>query len=479
MVIMKTVVLFFLFCSSFAQEVKFPIARAPWRIELVARAPQIRHPSVVCVAPDRRVFVAEDPMDINAPADSRNGQIVCFHPDGRRTVYATNLHAVFGMQYWEGKLYVLHNPEFTVFTDGGARGTSPENLIERTNPNPWALDWNDHVPANFKIAMDGYFYIAVGDKGIYGARGKDGREISMHGGGIIRMRPDGTGLEVYCTGVRNILDVALTSEDEIFTYDNTDEHDWMGRLTHMVEGGFYGYPYDFVPRQNYTLWMMHDFGGGAATGAFAYTEDALPEEFHDNLFLADFGKRQILRVKIERSGSSFKVTSFEELFIDPPDDFRPVGICPGGDGKSIYICDWNHRDTKDNVEVGRLWKLSYTAKTQETEKPLWYQEAALGKEPVVLSSELIQGLQHPSKAVRLEAQHLLVRQKNAQALETVLKSDNTRVEARWHAIWGLKEIVPENPQHEDRLTLLLENKNLPVSLKRQVLRQMHSAPAIL
>jgi hypothetical protein len=30
-------------------------------------------------------------------------------------------------------------------------------------------------------------------------------------------------------------------------FDNTDEHDWMGRLTHMVDGGFYGYPYDFVP----------------------------------------------------------------------------------------------------------------------------------------------------------------------------------------------------------------------------------------
>jgi hypothetical protein len=82
----------------------------------------------------------------------------------------------------------------------------------------------------------------------------------------LRLRPDGTELEVFCTGVRNILDVAINTEDELFTYDNTDEHDWMGRLTHMVEGGVYGYPHDFIPRRPYTLWMMADYGGGSPTG---------------------------------------------------------------------------------------------------------------------------------------------------------------------------------------------------------------------
>src|SRR6185436_11908747 len=128
-------------------------------------------------------------------------------PDGRHSVFATNLYAVFGMQYLEGKLYVLHNPKFSVFTDDNGTGRDRSELIESTHPNPWALDWNDHVPANFKLAMDGYFYLAVGDKGIYGAVGRDGKRLDLHGGGIVRLRPDGTGLEIYCTGVRNILDV--------------------------------------------------------------------------------------------------------------------------------------------------------------------------------------------------------------------------------------------------------------------------------
>ena len=205
--------------------------------------------------------------------------------------------------------------------------------------------------------MDGYFYVAVGDKGVYGAVGTDGRRVDLHGGGILRLRPDGTELEVYCTGVRNILDVALNAEDEIFTYDNTDEHDWMCRLTHMVDGGFYGYPYDFIPRRPYTLWMMADYGGGRGHGAPCYTEDALPPEYHGNLFLADFGKRQVLRVtrrarRRRRSGPCRRRTCSP---IRPGDSARwasPVGP----DGLGLYICDWQHRDKKARVSVGRALK---------------------------------------------------------------------------------------------------------------------------
>jgi hypothetical protein len=82
-------------------------------MELVAQAPHLRHPTVVACAPDGRVFVAEDPMDISRPANAAEGRILCLHPDGRQTVFAEKLHAVFGLQYIEGQLFVLHNPRFT------------------------------------------------------------------------------------------------------------------------------------------------------------------------------------------------------------------------------------------------------------------------------------------------------------------------------------------------------------------------------
>jgi putative membrane-bound dehydrogenase-like protein len=432
----------------------------------VASAPQIKHPTVVCSAPNGRVFVAEDPMDISAPrADLALGRILCFDPGGKVSVFADKLYAVFGMQYLEGKLYVLHNPKFSVFDDRDGVGTNRVELIESTNPNPWALDWNDHVPANFRLAMDGFFYIAVGDKGVYGAVGRDGKRVDLHGGGILRMRPDGTGLEVFCTGVRNILDVAINSEDEIFTYDNTDEMQWMSRLTHMVEGGFYGYPYDFIPRRPYTLWMMADYGGGAATGTLCYNEDALPAEYHGNLWLADFGKRQILRVQIQREGATFRAASREDVFSKVPDDFYPVGIGWGADAKSIYICDWQHRDTKENVVAGRLWKMSYRGVSEPQQKPPWYLPLATGRITTVSTDELIVGLSHDSHAVRLTAQRALLRRGSEAApkLKEMLSLGTTPVGAKAHAVWAL-EGVPEEIANLSRWGA--------VSVKRQALRKL-------
>jgi putative membrane-bound dehydrogenase-like protein len=424
-----------------------------WRLQLVAQSPVVRHPSVVCSAPDGRVFVGEDPMDISAPHNAARGRIVCFHPDGRRTIFADNLHAVFGMQYLEGKLYVLHNPRFTVFTDDDGIGRDPEHLIEQTLPNPWALGWNDHVPANFQLGMDGFFHVAVGDKGMYGAVGRDGTRIDLQGGGIVRMRPDGTQLGIYGTGVRNILDVAMNAEDELFTYDNTDEHEWMGRLTHMVDGGFYGYPHDFIPRRPYTLWMMHDFGGGAATGALAYNEDALPLEYRGNLFLADFGKRQVTRVVLERSGATFRVIRSQELFRNPPADFRPVGIAVSADGRSIYICDWQHRDTKENVETGRLWRLAWAGASEAAPKPAWFQPAAMGRAFEATDDSLRAGLSHPSRAVRLTAQRRLSDRGAAATFRSVLASAEPSSHAKIHALWGLNAIRNGTEWRDPQLAL--------------------------
>ena len=470
-----------------------PQPLADWKIEVVAEAPKIKHPSVVTCAPDGRVFVAEDPMDISLPkADMTEGRILCVHPDGRISVFAEKLYAVFGMQYLEGKLYVAHAPKFSVFTDDDGVGRDRIDLIESLNPRPWALDWNDHVPANFRLAMDGYFYMAVGDKGVYGAVGRDGKRVDLHGGGILRLRPDGTELEVYCTGARNILDVAINAEDEIFTYDNTDEQQWMSRVTHMVDGGFYGYPYDFIPRRPYTLWCMADYGGGAATGAFCYNEDALPPEYQGNLFLADFGKRQLLRLRIEREGATYKVVSREDFFADPPADFRPVGIALSPEGLGIYICDWQHRDTKENVSVGRLWKLTYTGKSQAATRPNWYLPAAMGKKFEASNAELIKGFSHPAQSVRLLAQRRIVeglsdttrarlKMANRRALEDAVSAteirDLSRVlahsqvppYARWHALWTLDAI---DKGESARKAIVTAANDSDLSVRRLAIRQL-------
>src|SRR3954462_1523892 len=388
-----------------------PKAPPGWKVEVLARAPQIQHPSVVVAAPDGRIFVGEDPVDMQLPSSAEADRILCFHPDGHVTVFAEKLHAVYGMLYLDGKLYVHNTPKLTVFTDdpsGVARGRT--DLFDCTNPNPWATGgFNDHIPSQIRLAMDGFIYMSTGDKGIYGMVGKDGKKAELRGGGIVRFRPDGTDLEVYCTGTRNHLDFSINSEDEMFTYDNTDDgRGWWTRFTHMVDGGFYGYPWDYwpddatpakveeqiksgKPGQPYTLWRMAEYGGGSPCGAVGYNEDALPEEYHGNLFHCEWGKGHVARFVVERAGGTYKVVKREQ-FLSPGGELRPLGINVTPDGLGFLITDWNYGGWKQPTEGGkrgRLLRVTWTGKSNASPKPNWYVRAAMGVPVAIPTDQLI------------------------------------------------------------------------------------------
>jgi len=55
----------------------------------------------------------------------------------------------------------------------------------------------DHTTNGLSLGIDGWLYIAGGDFGFMKAAGTDGRTLQHRGGGVIRVRPDGSGLEIY------------------------------------------------------------------------------------------------------------------------------------------------------------------------------------------------------------------------------------------------------------------------------------------
>ena len=492
---------------AFAAGADVPKAPPGWKVEVLAQAPKIQHPSVVVAAPDGRIFVAEDPVDMHLPSSAEADRILCFHPDGRVTVFADKLHAVYGMLYLDGKLFVHHTPKLSVFTDdesGVARGRT--DLFDCTNPNPWATGgFNDHIPAQIRLAMDGFIYMSVGDKGIYGMVGKDGKKAELRGGGIVRFRPDGTDLEVYCTGTRNHLDFSINDEDEMFTWDNTDDgRGWWTRFTHMVDGGFYGYPWDYwpddatpakveeqirsgKPGQPYTLWRMAEYGGGSPCGAVAYNDDALPEEYHGNLFHCEWGKGHVARFVVERAGGTYKVVKREE-FLTPGGELRPLGINPTPDGLGFLVTDWNYGGWKQPTEGGkrgRLIRVTWAGKSTAAPRPQWYVAAATGKPFTASHDELIEALKHPAQSVRLVAQRRLTERGDdaVKLLRAVLKDGAAPPHARWHAIWALDGIG----SHLAGCTanaLVLQDQTGDPSVRRQAAkwfgtRRIRGATAIL
>jgi putative heme-binding domain-containing protein len=434
--------------------------------------------------------MGEDLNDMGSPLDKPGDRIVCIYPDGKIKVFATNLYAVFGLQYIDGKVYVHNTPKFSVFDDDNGVGVNRVDLIASDNPHPWAPSFNDHIPSGFHLAMDGYLYVSTGDKGIYGAVGTDGRKLEMRGG-IFRMRPDGTGLEVYCTGTRNHLDIAINSEDEMFTYDNTDDGGgWWTRLTHMVDGGYYGYPFDFKPQRPYTLWMMTDFGsgGGAPTGSLAYDEDALPQEYRGNLFLCDWAGDDVVRVITKRTGSTYEyidrpnrrspytINDRDKDFVGFTDGFKPVGITASPDGMGFYVTDWGLSGWKRNELLGRLWKVTYTGKSQAAPKPNWYIPAATGQKFKASTRELVKALSHPSREVRMVAQRRLADRGRSgeKKLASLLNDTGAPPYARWSAIWTLDAI---DGGKKGRKAILAALKDEDPTVQAQAARELGTRQA--
>ncbi|MDB5355374.1 MAG: hypothetical protein JWN24_1827 [Phycisphaerales bacterium] len=480
-----------------ASDPSLPKVAKDWKVELVGKPPIVQWPSVVEVAPDGRIFIGEHGMDMPGPAGQPIDRVLCIHPDGRTTVFADHLYAVFALRYIDGKLFVHQSPKFTVFTDENGVGKDPVNIIDSTYRFPEGNNLNDHIPSNVRLGMDNFLYLSTGDKGIFGARSNvDGSTAEIHGGGVARIRPDGRDLQVYATGTRNHLDVALNSEDEIFTYDNTDDGlGWWTRYTHMVDGGYYGYPHDYRPEESntadmakyraekgahpykpWTLWRIDETGGGSACGAVGYNEDALPQEYRGNSFHCEWGKGRIQRFAVERDGGTYKITKYEDLL--GGGDFHPLGISVTADGTGFYVADWQEGGWHRNAVKGRLFKLTYTGEMHPAPKPAWYIPAAQGQKFEATLPELIAGLSHPAESVRLVAQRRVAEHGKAavEPLIALLNDSKAPAFARWHAIWTL-DLLDGGKEGRSAILAVAKDDKADLSVRMQAVRELGTRAA--
>ena len=405
-----------------------------WKVELVAQAPEILFPTAVVAAPDGAVYLGQDPMDMPGPPTVPIDSVVRLK-DGAIQVFADKLWAVMGLEWADGVLYVVHPPFLSSFRDldGDGRAETRVDLVTGLGPKlPGFSGINDHVASGVRLGMDGYLYISVGDKGVPRGVGADGATIQLFGGGVVRVRTDGTGLEVVSTGERNPLSVALTTTDEVFTYGNDDDGKrWPNSLTHHVVGGHYGYPYQFLNAPERCLPIVAGQLIGSGTQGVCYNEDGLPKDYRGNLFFCDWGLQTVFRYKIERKGGTFAVKSRSQLVTSGDvSDFRPFSLAVAPDGAGFYLVDWAFSGwLADGPKTGRLYKLSYVGADQPTPTPLPRDDQ---------SATLVKALDHPAHSVRLRSQRALAAKGKAEVdgLAARLREVEPTT-GRLHALWAL------------------------------------------
>ena len=291
-------------------------------------------PACIATAPTGEVFVGVDMIGSlgKDPGKGRIIRLVDTDNDGKMDKHTdfADIDDPRGILVMGDKVFVLH----TVFTNGKASGMNlevfedkdndgvadgpPKPLIEHiSNAHMLAERGTDHATNGIRMGIDGWIYIAVGDFGFHDAIDRSGKKMTMLGGGIVRVRPDGTEMEIFIHGTRNIYDVAIDPYMNVFTRDNTnDGGGWNIRFSHDIQSAEYGYPLLFQHFTDEIIPTLADLGGGSGTGSLFMDEPGWPAKFNHVPMTADWGRNELFIDRVTPDGPTYQVK--EEDFIQLP-----------------------------------------------------------------------------------------------------------------------------------------------------------------
>ncbi|MCA9247097.1 MAG: c-type cytochrome [Planctomycetales bacterium] len=337
-----------------------------------------------------------------------------------------------GLVYDNGSLWVLHPPTLSVFHDDDGDGAADrqETLVTGISTDQVAKRGADHTTNGIRMGIDGWIYIAVGDYGCTEARGTDGSTISRRGGGIVRVRPDGTDLEIYAWGLRNILDVSIDPFMNIFTRDNTnDGGGWDVRLSHILQSGEYGYPSLYKNFAAETMPPLADYGGGSGCGSMYLHDRRWPAPFADALYTCDWGRSEVYVHNLPPHGATFD--AHQETFLKLP---RPTDIDVDGSGR-MYVSSW--KDGRFGYDGPNIGFVAQVTPAELVPKPFPNLAAASDE-------QLIDYLAHASAVYRLHSQRELLRRgrnaQRSQALVALASQADSPDYGRAAAIFTLKQL---------------------------------------
>ncbi len=332
---------------------------------------------------------------------------------------------------------------------------------------------------------DGRLYFSVGDRSYNITDGEGTNHVGDGKGAIFRCESDGSGLELYCDGLRNPQELAFDNYGNLFTFDNTGDIGDIARMVYALEGTNSGWnmahqsPHHYAThldwgdfRPKLSMWVkerMFDTYNeeqpqwvyppaahlaNGPSGVTYLTGNSLPEDLRDHFLLANYrgpsDRCTVLTVKVEPKGAGYGTTSVEELF-------KGVGASDvelGFDG-AIYLCDfgggWSVNEN-GSIQVAKSKNAEHRAAGAAVAK--LFKEGFDQRSP----QELEKMLEHPDRRVRQASQFALVKKGAAGA--DVLKTNASNGEtlySRLQAVWGLGQLARSGSNQSDTLIALLED----------------------
>src|SRR5262245_32502834 len=427
-------------------EKRFPplVVPAGFKAMLFACDPLIEYPSAIAVGPPERpgsLYVAIDYMTGLGTDIVRRDEIrLAEDTDGdgyadKATVYADGFNSIQGLAYHAGTVYVMHAPFLTALrdTDGDGKVDERRNLLTGLGLTPEQNPVRLHCANGVVRGHDGWLYLALGDHGCDVKR-PEGDRLIYNGGGILRCRPDGRDLHVFATGLRNIYDVALDAEQNVFVRDNeNDGGDYKIRVGHSFFGADHGYPYLYYERPDEALAPLADLGLGSSAGGTCYLERQFPAEYRGSLFFCEWG-RSVVCYRLSRRGSAFAPVKEEEFARGADNDsygFKPTDLVVDRDG-ALFVSDWAD-DQRPKRGRGRIYRITHSGTRPAPSRPTPSEDD---------TQAWIRRLDSDSYFERAAAQDAIERhgRTGAKAVREALSKKNLGVPGRLHAVWILAHV---------------------------------------
>jgi len=292
-----------------------------------------------------------------------------------RSAFLEGLHQPFGIALLGRWLYVAN-------TDALMRYPYEPGQLKISAPGEKVLDlpaggYNNHWTRNVLPSRDGRkLYVSVGSAtnvDVQGIDVKDPRRAA-----ILELNPDGTGMRVFASGMRNPIGLAWEPATgalwaAVNERDGTGEDLVPDYITRVREGAFYGWPYayfgahedprhagrrpDLVARA-----VAPDFAMGAHTTTMAvvfYQGSSFPARYRGGVFVTqrgswnrrEFAGYRVAFLPFHNGRPAGLVEDFVTGFLVPDREAaygRPVGLAVLQDG-SLLVAD----DAGD-----RIWRVT-------------------------------------------------------------------------------------------------------------------------
>lgn len=338
----------------------------------------INHPSAITWGPDGRMFVSE----------VVNGEIKIIEDsdhDGygdNVSPFASGFNTPVGLAWKGDSLYISSRGKITIVRDTDGNDVAD---VYNTIISNWPTSWHQNNQIIFD--KDGYFFVALGSW----ADRTTGP--SIYNNKILRISPDGTDIQIWADGIRNVYDMTFSAQGYLFGGDNGwqegEHYEHPEELNYYARGRHYGYP-DYIgepPPNSGTYRPLVEFPAHTApTGVMFYTGDQFPVEFQNDLYIAFYGP-DIYEASYQNR--AYRIVQCEVMDTTVTDTiefannfYGPVDIIQDSAG-AMYVADIGGVFFRPPDVDGHIYKITYIGIT------------STGEEPIPLTFELQQNYPNP------------------------------------------------------------------------------------